>query len=188
MQKCIWLGKAPETNFRPLPDSPWLLHQLEDDAIAYDQLKRTGLQKTLQSDQRKNQRTASATTKTNAVTLSNATSVTSDTNDDTSGDQPIIFDNEGYDEAQLREGMKHESKHMKLHDVYNKVDASTLNDVVIRGKQPPQDVRRKKEQAYEVESARPPRRLRTKTLSTLLHRCLQRNGYFSRYRCHEQAG
>ena len=48
----------------------------------------------------------------NAVTLSGAP-VNSYTNDDTSEDQPIIFDNEGYDEAQLLEGMKHESNQMK---------------------------------------------------------------------------
>ena len=57
----------------------------------------------------------------NPVTLSNGASITSYTNDDASEDQPIIFDNEGSDEAQLLEGMKHESNQMKLHDVYDEL-------------------------------------------------------------------
>ena len=70
--------------------------------------------------------------KINAVTLPNGKSITPYTNDDTSEDQPIIFDNEGYDETQLLEGMKHESNQMKLHDVYDEVDASAIDDNVIR--------------------------------------------------------
>ena len=65
--------------------------------------------------------------KINAVTLPNKKSITPYTNDDTSEDQPIIFDNEGYDETQLLEGMKHESNQVKLHDVYDEVDASTTS-------------------------------------------------------------
>ena len=70
--------------------------------------------------------------KINAVTLPNGTSSTPYTNDDASEDQPIIFDNEGYDKTQLREGMKHESSQMKLHDVYDEVDAFSVDDNVIR--------------------------------------------------------
>ena len=66
------------------------------------------------------------------MTLPNGTSITPYTNDDTSEDQPIIFDNEGCDETQLLEGMKHESNQLKLHDVYDEVDASTVDDNVIR--------------------------------------------------------
>ena len=50
--------------------------------------------------------------KLKAVTLSNGRSITSYTNDDTSEDRPISFNNEGYDEAQLLE-----SNQTKLHDV-----------------------------------------------------------------------
>ena len=39
----------------------------------------------------------------NAVSLSNGASVTSYTNDDTSEDQPRLFNNGGYDETQLHE-------------------------------------------------------------------------------------
>ena len=66
------------------------------------------------------------------------------TNDDTSEDQPIIFDNEGYDETQLLEGMKHESKQMKLHDVYDKVDASSFDDNILKEAIPTRWVHRKK--------------------------------------------
>ena len=82
--------------------------------------------------------------KINAVTLPNGKSITPYTNDDTSEDQPIIFDNEGYDETQLLEGMKHESNQMKLHDVYDEVDASTVDDNVIREAIPARWVHRKK--------------------------------------------
>ena len=82
--------------------------------------------------------------KINAVTLPNGKSITPYTNDDTSEDQPIIFDNEGYDETQLLEGMKHESNQMKLHDVYDEVDASTVDDRVIREAIPARWVHRKK--------------------------------------------
>ena len=82
--------------------------------------------------------------KINAVALLNGTSNTSYTNDDTSEDQPIIFDNEGYDETQLLEGMKHESNQIKLHDVYDEVDASTVGDNVIREAIPTRWVHRKK--------------------------------------------
>ena len=90
-----------------------------------------------------NQTTTITTTKVNAVTLSNGNSITSYTNDDTSEDQPIIFDNEGYDETQLLEGMKHESNQMKLHDVYDEVDASTVGDNVIKEAIPTRWVHRK---------------------------------------------
>ena len=80
----------------------------------------------------------------NAVTLSNGTSITSYTNDDTTEDQPIILDNEGYDEAQLLEGMKHESGQMKLHDVYDEVATSTVDDNVLREAIPTKWVHRKK--------------------------------------------
>ena len=79
-----------------------------------------------------------------AVTLPNGTSVTSYTNDDTSEDQPIIFDNEGYNETQLLKGMKHKSNQMKLHDVYDEVDASTVDDNVIKEPIPTRWVHRKK--------------------------------------------
>ena len=82
--------------------------------------------------------------KINAVTLPNGASITPYTNDDTSEDQPIVFDNEGYDETQLLEGMKHESNQMKLHDVYDEVDTSTVDDNVIREAIPTRWVHRKK--------------------------------------------
>ena len=63
------------------------------------------------------------------MTLPNGKFITPYTNDDTSEDQPIIFDNEGDDETQLLEGMKHESNQMKLHDVYDEVDAFTVDEM-----------------------------------------------------------
>ena len=44
----------------------------------------------------------------------------------------------------LLEGMKHESNQMKLHDVYDEVDASTVDDNVIREAIPKKWVHRKK--------------------------------------------
>ena len=119
--------------------------------------------------------------KINAVTLPNRKSITPYTNDDTSEDQPIIFDNEGYDETQLLEGMKHESNQMKLHDVYDEVDASTVDDNVIREAIPTRWVYRK-DQEYEAESSQKAtqRRSRTKTPSTPLHQCSRHSGHFSR--------
>ena len=73
--------------------------------------------------------------KINAVTLPNGTSITRYTKGDTSEEQPIIFDNEGYDETQLLEGMKHESNQMKLHDVYDEIDASTVDNSYKMGPQ-----------------------------------------------------
>ena len=122
--------------------------------------------------------------KINAVTLPNGKSITPYTNDDTSEDQPIIFDNEGYDETQLLEEMKHESNQMKLHDVYDEVDASTVDDNVMREAIPTRWVHRKterKDQEYEAESSQKAtrRRSRTKTPSTPLHPCSRHSGHFS---------
>ena len=82
--------------------------------------------------------------KISAVTLPNGTSITPYTNGDTSEDKPIIFDNEGYDETQLLQGMKHESNQMKLHDVYDEVDASTVDDNIQKEAMPTRWVHRKK--------------------------------------------
>ena len=125
--------------------------------------------------------------KINAVTLPNGKFITLYTNDDTSEDQPIIFDNEGYDETQLLEGMKHESNQMKLDDVYDEVDASTVDDNVSREAMPTRWVHRKKDQEYEAESSEKatPRRSRTKTPSTPLHECSRHSGHFSHYKCHD---
>ena len=78
------------------------------------------------------------------MTLPNETSIPPYTNDDTSEDQPIIFDNEGYGEAQLLEGTKHESNQTKLQDVYDEVDASTVDDNILKEATPTRWVHRKK--------------------------------------------
>ena len=82
--------------------------------------------------------------KINAVTLSNGMPIASYTNDDTSEDQPIIFDIYGYDKAPRLEGMKHKSNQMKLHDVCDEVDASTVDDSVIKEAVPTRWAHRKK--------------------------------------------
>ena len=60
-----------------------------------------------------------------AIELHNGTTIQSHTNDDPDEQQqPIIFDNEG--------GMKTEATQMKLHEVYEEVDISTLDPSTIR--------------------------------------------------------
>ena len=70
-----------------------------DTVVAFAPLQIQGT--ALQSDQRKKQPLRQ---RINAVTLSSGTSITSRTNDNASEDQPIIFDNGGYNEAELLEG------------------------------------------------------------------------------------
>ena len=62
---------------------------------------------------------------------------------ESSEDQTIIFNSEGCNETQLLEGMKHESNQITLHDVYDEVDASTVDDNVTREAMPTRWVHRK---------------------------------------------
>ena len=68
-----------------------------------------------------------------AIELRNGTTIQSHTNDEPNEQQqPIIFDNKGFDESKLLEGMKTEAAQMKLHEVYEEVDVSTLDPTTIR--------------------------------------------------------
>ena len=157
------LPSTSTSSSRPLPDSPMATSPTGRQHPPLPAPPRQTLTKTFNSGRMqptKAQKTSKDTTiksteqatkepqplrqKINAVTLPNGKSFTPYTNDDTSEDQPIIFDNEGYDETQLLEGMKHESNQMKLHDVYDEVDASTVDDNVIREARPTRWVHRKK--------------------------------------------
>ena len=71
--------------------------------------------------------------------------------------------------------MKHESIQMKLHDVYDEVDASTVGDNVIKEATLQDGSTERKEQACEVEPSQQAtlKRSRTKT------RCSRRYGHFS---------
>ena len=58
-----------------------------------------------------------------AIELRDGTTIQSHTYDDPDEQQqPIIVDNEGFDESKLLERMKTEATQMKLHKVYEEVD------------------------------------------------------------------
>ena len=157
------LPSTSTSSSRPLPDSPMatsptgrqhpplpapprqtLRRLTPEEVMQPTKAQKTSKDTTIRSTEQATKEPPPLRQKINAVTLPNGKFITPYTNDDTSEDQPIIFDNEGYDETQLLEGMKHESNQMKLHDVYDEVDASTVDDNVIREAIPTRWVHRKK--------------------------------------------
>ena len=136
------LPSTSTSSSRPLPDSPMdtsptgrqhpplpapprqtLRRLTPEEVMQPTNAQKTSKDTTIKSTEQATKGPPPLRQKINAVTLPNGKSITPYTNDDTSEDQPIIFDNEGYDETQLLEGMKHESNQMKLHDAYDEVDA-----------------------------------------------------------------
>ena len=170
----------------PAPPRQTLRRMTPEEVMQPTKAQKTSKDTTIRSTEEATKEPQPLRQRINAVTLSNGTSITSYTNDNTSEDQTIIFDNEGYDEAQLLEEMKHESNETKLHDVFNEVDASTIDDNVIKEAILQGGSRERKGQACEIESSR--RRSRTKTPSTPLHQCSRPYGHFSHYRCNDQTG
>ena len=157
------LPSTSTSSSRPLPDSPMatsptgrqhpplpapprqtLRRLTSEEVMQPTKAQKTSKDTTIRSTEQATKEPPPLRQKINAVTLPNGKSITPYTNDDTSEDEPIIFDNEGYDETQLLEGMKRESNQMKLHDVYDEVDASTVDDNVIREAMPTRWVHRKK--------------------------------------------
>ena len=157
------LPSTSTSSSRPLPDSPMatpptgrqhpplpapprqtLRRLTPEEVMQPNKAQKTSKDTTIRSTEQATKEPPPLRQKINAVTLPNGKPITPYTNDNTSEDQPIIFDNEGYDETQLLEGMKYESIQMKLHDVYNEVDASTVDDNVIREAIPTRWVHRKK--------------------------------------------
>ena len=193
------LPSTSTSSSRPLPDSPMatsptgrqhpplpapprqtLRRLTPEEVMQPTKAQKTSKDTTIRSTEQATKEPPPLRQKINAVTLPNGKLITPYTNDDTSEDQPIIFDNEGYDETQLLEGMKHESNQMKLHDVYDSSEKRYLQDGYTE----------RKDQEYEAESSHKatPRRSRTKTPSTPLHQCSRHSGHFSHYKCHDQTG
>ena len=158
------LPSTSASTSRPLPDSPratsptgrqhpplpappprqQLRRMTPEEVMQPTKAQKTSKDTTIRSTEETTKEPQPLRQRINAVTLSNGTSITSYTNDDTTEDQPIIFDNEGYDETQLREGMRHESGQMKLHDVYDEVSTSNVDDTILREATPTKWVHRKK--------------------------------------------
>ena len=128
----------------PAPPRQTLRRRTPAEVMQPTKAQKTSKDTTIRSTEQATKEPQPLRQKINAVTLPNEKSITPYTHDDTSEDQPIIFDNEGYDETQLLEGMKHESNQMKLHDVYDEVDESTVDDNVIREAIPTRWEHRKK--------------------------------------------